>query len=54
MAAVGFMLLALLAVIGGCFCFITGSGWLGLGLIALSTVLEACAVLLAGREEAAE
>jgi len=51
MVAFGAMLLAVCAVVAGVFCFIAGSSWLGLGLIALSTVLEAFAFLWAGREE---
>jgi hypothetical protein len=53
MAAVGAMLLALAAIVGAGFSFISGSNWLGLGLIVLSTVLEAFAFLWAGREEGA-
>ena len=54
MAALGVMLLALLALIGGGFCLITGASWLGLGLIALSMVLEASAFFVAARAAEAE
>jgi hypothetical protein len=52
MAAVGVMLLALCSLMAGAFCFVAGSNWLGLALIAGSTVLEAFAFFLVGREEA--
>lgn len=54
MLALAAMLLAFAALVGAGFCFIAGSNWLGLGLIMLSTVLEAFAFLWVGREEAAE
>jgi hypothetical protein len=54
MVAVVAMLLAFCALIGAGFSFIAGASWLGLGLIILSTALEAFAFLWVGREEAAE
>jgi hypothetical protein len=54
MVALGAMLLAFAAIVGAGFSFIAGSSWLGLGLIMLSTALEAFAFLWVGREEAAE
>jgi len=54
MLALSVMLLALVALVGAGFCFITGSSWIGLGLVGLSNVLEFTAFALAGRAEAEE
>jgi hypothetical protein len=52
MAAVGMMVLGLLALVAAGFCFITGSGWLALALFFVSMGLEGVGFVLAGREEA--
>jgi hypothetical protein len=52
MAAVGMMVLGLLALVAAGFCFITGSSWLALALFMTSMGLEAAGFALAGREEA--
>ncbi len=55
MAAVGVMVLALLALVGAVFCFIAGGvwSWVALALFLASMALECVGCALAGMEEAA-